>query len=217
MTNDNRLRQDVLNELEWDPVLHTTAIGVSAEDGVVTLMGAVRSYTEKWQAEHAAKRVRGVKGLVEHLDVELPSLSLRSDKDIGEAALNALTWHTAIADEGVRVVVEDGWLTLEGEVGSLYQQAAAENAVMNLTGVRGVSNNLHVKAALKPEAVGDAIDQALARNAHFDAKRIRAEVQGSNVVLRGHVHSWFERAEAERAAAAAAGVSSVENHITVEY
>jgi osmotically-inducible protein OsmY len=211
---DTRLQHDVLAELEWEPSIDASKIGVTANDGVVTLTGTVNRYVDKMTAERVAKRIFGVKALANDIDVKMLGSAERNDSDIAAAAVNALKWDVNVPINAIQVTVRNGWLTLEGEV-EYYQKEAAERAVRNLTGVKGVTNNVRVKARAKPGEVKDKIEAAFKRSAEIDARRISVEAQDGRVILRGQVHSWSERDEAQQAAWSAPGVTAVENHLTV--
>ena len=212
---DEEIQRDVLEELKWDTRVRPNEIGVAVKDGVVTLTGWVDSYLKKMAAEEAAHRVRGVKAVVNDIEVRLPSSAERTDEDLAKAAINALKWQAGVPDDKIDVTVSHGWVTLKGEVEYGYQKREAERAVERLSGVRGVINLIQVKPGLSPTDLKQKIEQALIRNAEFDASRITVEVQGSKVILHGTVRSYAEKKAAEEAAWAAPGVSEVENHITI--
>jgi len=213
MKTDSELQQDVMNELKWEPTIKAAEIGVGVTDGVVTLSGYVDSVYKKWAAERAAARVFGVKAVAEELKVRLPSSLKRSDEDIAQAASTALEWNVAVPYDRVKVQVQDGVVTLSGEVDWWYQKDAAEDTVRKLVGVALLSNWITIKPAVKPQDVKDKIESAFRRNALLDARRVRVEVRGGKVILRGSVRNWAEREQVERAAWAAPGVSEVESHI----
>ena len=213
MSADSELRREVERELEWEPSVDERRVGVAVVDGIVTLTGEVSSFGEKWRAERAVERVAGVRGIANDLEVKLAGE--RSDPDIAKAAADALKWNVMVPSDKVTVKVSKGWLTLEGEVRWDYQRRAAERAVRDLPGVRGVSNLIRIKPRVEPQDVKQKIEETFKRGATFDANRITVQAEGSEVTLRGTVRSWVERHEAEKAAWAAPGVTAVHNYITV--
>ena len=214
---DERIQDRVLAELEWDPRIRSTQIGVAVKEGVVTLTGCVDSYVKKLAAERAARRVRGVRAVVNDIQVHLPIFAQRTDADIAAEACRALARHVLVPADRIRVTVSRGVITLNGEVTWEFEKRAAEGAVRRLVGVRGVVNNIRVRPPVgpSPEQLTHQIHDALVRNAETDAQRVSVEVQGDKVILRGAVRSWAEREEAERVAWSAPGVTTVDNRITV--
>jgi osmotically-inducible protein OsmY len=215
MKSDRDIERDVKEELEWNPDLDASDIAVSVKDGVVTLAGFVKSYTDKYEAEAAAKRVAGVSGVANDLEVRLPSIDERPDPDIARDAVAALKTQLPISSEHIKVVVKNGWVTLEGQVEWQYQKNTAESAVRRIKGVRGVSNMILLKPRAEPSEIKKKILEAFKRNAEVDANRINVEINGSEVVLKGRVRSWIEREEAERVAWSAPGVTKVVDRIVV--
>jgi osmotically-inducible protein OsmY len=212
---DNLLQREVLDELKWEPSLNAAEIGVAVKDAVVTLSGYVDSYAQKLAAEKAAKKVRGVRGVAEEIQVKIPTVTKRTDADIARAALNTLQWHVQVPEERIKVKVENGWVTLDGEVDWAFQKEAAMNCVRNLTGVSGVTNMLTVRPKVKIQEIKAKIGEAFKRSAELDANRIFVEATDGKVTLTGKVHSWAEKDEAARIAWAAPGVSTVQNYIAV--
>ncbi len=215
MRSDSEIKRDVENELRADPTLDATDIAVAVKDGVVTLSGFVRTYAEKLEAEAAAKRVGGVVGLANDLEVRLSSLDQRPDPEIARDAVAAIRSRLPFSGEHIRVVIDKGWITLEGQVEWNYQREEAERAVRHIKGVKGVINAITLAPQAKPDEVKHKIEEAFRRSAEIDASRIAVEANGGEVVLRGTVRSWAERQEAERAAWAVPGVTKVENRIAI--
>ena len=216
MKTDTQLRDDVQAELSWDPAFKASDIGVIVKDGVVTLTGHLSSHAEKYAAERAVPRVHGVKAVAVEMTVKLPFGNERTDADIAMAAERALEWNVLVPDGRIRPMVEKGWLTLQGEVEWGYQRSAAEGAVRDLMGVTGVSNLVKVKPKLSPADVEKKIHDALSRQADREARRLSISVDGSQVTLRGVVHSWAERDAVQGAAWATPGVSVVVNDLLVD-
>jgi osmotically-inducible protein OsmY len=215
MKTDLDLKRDVERELEYDPSIDPLKIGVAVTDGIVTLTGHVASFVEKWNASRAVERVIGVRGIVDEITVVLAIE--RTDADLARAAADALKWNTLVPEDRVKVKIENGWLTLVGDVSYDYQRRAAERAVRALPGLKGTTNLLEVRSAVEPTNVKQQIEEEFKRQAALDANNITVEVSGHEVTLRGTVRSWIERHETEKAALAAPGVTSVKNYITIRY
>lgn len=214
MDTDIRIRDDVVEELDFEPSVDSAAIGVAVKDGVVTLSGHVPTYAQKSAAERCAQRVRGVKAVAIDIEVRLASDAKRSDDEIAERAVNILRWSTGGGDK-IKVVVENGWVKLNGEVDYYYQKQAAESAVRQLSGVIAVSNLVTIKPGVRPSDVKERIGKALQRSAELDAASIKVDVVGSTVTLSGRVKAWHERKLAEDAAWAIPGVTAVRDNITL--
>jgi osmotically-inducible protein OsmY len=215
MRSDSDIRRDVEDELRWDPNLDAIDIAVSANNGVVTLTGFVHNYSERYQAEADTKRVAGVLGVVNDLEVRLPNIDERPDPEIARDAIARIKDELPYAWERTRVLVKNGWVTLEGEVEWNYQRERAEEAVRRVRGVKWITNSIQVKPHVAPMEIRRKIEEALRRAAEIDASRITVETSSSEVILRGNVRSWAERQEAERAAWWAPGVTKVDNRIIV--
>jgi osmotically-inducible protein OsmY len=210
------IKRDVENELASDPDIDATDIAVAVKDGVVTLTGFVRSYRQRRQAEADAKRIAGVVGVSNNIEVRLPIIHHRPDPEIARDAVEAIQRELPFSWEKIKVLVEDRWVTLEGDVEWYYQRERAEEAVRGVRGVKGVSNYIQVRPHAPPVEIKRKIEEALRRAAEIDASRITVEANGAEVILRGTVRSWAEREEAERAAWRAPGVVIVDNRIRVE-
>lgn len=217
MKTDLQLQQDVIAELQWEPAVHASQIGVEVKNGIVTLAGEVSSYTEKLNAESAAQRVNGVKALAVEMKVKLTAFGKRSDADIAESAKNILGWTSSLPANAVQVMVEQGWLTLSGNVEWQYQRQDAADSVRNLLGVTGVSNQIAIKSSPLGTVVKADIEAALKRRASDDGKSIAVEVKGADVTLTGTVHSWAERDLATRSAWGSAGVGKVVDKLTITF
>ena len=221
MKTDSDLKRDVLAELAYEPSIKAENIGVSVKDGVVTLNGNVPTYTEKFAAETAAKRVAGVRAIAEELTVSLFGDHERNDSDIAQAAANAMAWNVSVPQGTVKMMVENGWITLRGVVEWHYQREAAHDAVRHLMGVKGVTNLMGVKTPATPSVstveVHGKIEAALKRNMMKDSNGITVEAKDGKVKLHGKVQSWEEHDDAGLAAWSAPGVTAVENDIQVIY
>lgn len=215
MKTDQQLKSDVTAELLWDAAIDPAHVGVAVNNGIVTLSGQVDSWLQKHSVERAVRRVAGVRGIALDLNVKLPAGQHRSDADIAQAVLNALKWHSLVPEERVKVEVEDGYVTLTGEVDWSYQLAGAEQCVRPLVGVRGVTNRITIAQRARPEEIKTAIAAALRRHAEREASRIRIDVDGPEVTLRGEVDSFAEHEAAIGTAFAAKGVTRVIDRLAV--
>jgi len=215
VVTDNDIKRDVEAELRWDPDIDASDIGVAVKDGVVTISGFVRSYSQKYEAEREAIKVKGVRGLVNDVEVRLPSLNERPDPEVVRDAVAAIKRELPYSGEHIQVIARNGWLTLEGEVEWKFQSERAEEAVRRIKGLKGVSNLIRLAPRAAPSEVKQRIEEALKRSAEIDAQKITVETLGGEVTLRGTVRSWAERREAERAAWRAPGVTHVKNQIAV--
>jgi osmotically-inducible protein OsmY len=217
MKSDGQLQLDINAELAWEPAINSEDITVKVTEGIVTLSGHVGSYAEKIDAEKAALRVSGVKAIAVEMDVRLGGDSTRKDVEIAQSAKNVLEWTTYLPIDTVKVTVENGWVTLSGEVEWEYQRQAAVSAVRYLLGVKGVSDQIVIKAKISAPVVKADIEAALKRRAKKDAQHISVSVSGSDVTLSGHVSSWSERELATSTAWGTPGVRKVVDNITLTY
>jgi len=215
MSKDSELQQAVLAELRWEPSVTAAHIGVVANGGVVTLTGHVESLAEKHAAEVAARRIKGVRAIAEEIEVRLPFDAKRTDDEIASAATNRLAWDVAIPRDAIAVTVEDGRITLTGEVDWYYQKEAAAENVRRLFGVVGVSNRITIKPRVNVSNISDDIMHALHRSWFFDPKTIDVTAYGGKVRLSGNVNSPHDRQLAAATAWTAPGVTDVENNIVI--
>jgi osmotically-inducible protein OsmY len=217
MKTDTELKADVIAELAWDSAINPTGIGVMVKHGVVTLTGHLETFAEKHAVERAVHRVAGVRGIALELDVKLSTAHKRSDSEIAQAAASALLWNSNVPDGRVQVEVENGWVTLTGELDWNYQVASAEQCVSSLLGVSGLTNKITIKPRVNPKDISAEIASALMRQAIREAKHIGIEVKGGIVTLKGKVHSLAERDAAVGVAFTARGVSQVIDKIEVSF
>lgn len=215
MKTDTQLKYDILSELEWEPSINASQIGVEVKAGVVTLAGHVDSYGEKWHAEKAVERVSGVRALAVEIAVKLPGSSQRSDTEIAHVAESALKWQTFLPEGAIKIMVESGWITLSGRVEWEYQRQAATTAVRHLLGVKGLNDEIVINSKVSAGNVKTNIESALKRRAVADGRKISVTVDGSDVTLAGEVGTWTEREQAWNSAWGTAGVEKVVNNITV--
>lgn len=216
MKTDSEILRDVQDELKWDPYLSSSEIGASVRDGIVTLTGIVDSYYKKLAAENAVKKIAGVKGVVQKIEVRLSESGKRKDTDIAQAIENAFKWSVLVPKDNIKIKVENGWVTLEGSVEWEFEKNAARKAAEKIAGVVGVTNNIMVTPKVTSSEIKQKIKSALTRSASFDADRINITVDGSTVRLSGKVRSYAEKKEAEREAWLAPGVTRVENDIEID-
>jgi osmotically-inducible protein OsmY len=215
MSYDNELKSAVLAELKWEPSVDAAHIGVTAKDGVITLMGHVGSFVEKYAAEMATGRVKGVKAVAEEIEVRLPFSIKHDDEAIATAAVNRLTWNSSVPRDAIKVKVEKGWVTLTGTVEWSYQKNAAAQDLRWLAGVVGVSNNITIKPRVNTANISDDITHALHRSWFFDPQTVFVTADGGKVKLTGTVDTWYDRQTAGATAWAAPGTTAVENDIRV--
>lgn len=216
MKTDAEIQKDVMEELRWEPLLNASEIGVAVKNGIVTLSGTVDTYGKKVAAEDAAKSVAGVKAVAEDIEVRLSAFGSRNDTEIAQAVMNALKWHSAVQEDKIKIKVEGGWVTLEGEVEWEFQKSAARTMVENLTGVVGIINNIKIQPSVVATDIKRKINAAFHRSATVDSEKINLEVVGSKVILKGKVRSYAEKKDAENAAWLAPGVDKVENKLEID-
>ena len=217
MKTNEVLQKDVQDAIKWEPLLNAAEIGVTVKDGVVSLTGVVDSFIKKMEAENAAKRVVGVKAVVEKIEVKFANSFVKTNIEIANEALSALKSNWSVPNNKVTVKVEDGWITLEGELPWNYQKEAAKSAVSNLPGVKGVSNDIKIKSETHDTIEQNDIERALARDLTNDDINIHVKVSGTTVTLTGTVKSWYHKDEAGRIAWKTPGIWHVENNLIVDY
>jgi osmotically-inducible protein OsmY len=215
MLKDMDIQNDLSAELKWEPSLWDDDIAVGVRDGVVTLGGTVSGYGDKFTAERVAGKVKGVKAIANDIEVRLPSISSRADPDIAHAAVDAFKWNVAVPEDKIQAKVQQGWITLDGQVDWYFQRDAAERAVRYLTGVKGVTNQIRIRVRPVPSDIKAKIEDALQRSARFDAEHVTVNVEGSKAILSGTVRSYTEARDAARAAHNAPGITEVDNRLTV--
>jgi osmotically-inducible protein OsmY len=217
MKSNEELQKDVQNAIKWEPLLHAAEIGVTAKDGVVSLTGVVDCYAKKMEAENAAKKVIGVKALVEKIEVSLPHAWARTNGEIADEVLAALKANWTVPNDKVMVKVEDGWITLEGELPWNFQKEAAKKTVNYLLGVKGVTNNITIKSNTNEALEKADVEAAIGRSWTVDDRDIVVSVSGTTVTLSGTVNSWYQRDEAARIAWNTPGIWHVKNELAVDY
>lgn len=216
MKTNMELQTDVQNAIRWEPFLNSSEIGVTAKDGVVSLTGTVDSYFKKVQTEDTAKKVIGVKAIVENIEIEFPTNGIITDAQVAKDVLNALEANYSLPHSKIAVKVEKGWVTLGGECTWNYQKEGAKNAIHHIKGVRGVSNNIKIKES-QEEIEKHLVEKAIARNWSIDDSKIKVMVNGSTVTLSGTVSSWHEKDEAGRIAWNTPGIWHLKNDLEVDY
>ena len=217
MKTNEELQKDVQNAIKWEPLLHAAEIGVTVKDGVVTLTGIVDGYFKKKEAENAAKNVSGVKAVVEDIEIKYSNTFTKSDNDIAHEVLKALKDNWSVSEDHVKVKVEDGWVTLEGELTWNFQRQDAKTAISFLPGVKGVTNEIKIKSDIKDAIEKKDVEKALARSWSLNSKDITVTVNGTNVKLTGFVDSIYQKDQAEKIVWKTPGIWSIDNDLVVEY
>lgn len=215
MKTDTQLKQDVIDELRWDQAVNDLEINVEAMDGVVTLTGQVASHSEKWHAEAAARQVSEVKAVEAEIEVVLPASSRRTDADIARCVENILQWNTYVSIEHVKVMVDDGWITLSGELDWEYQRQAVVNSVSHLIGIRGITDQIGLRPVMSSRSIKSEIEAAMVRHSRENATKVQVTVHDTNVTLSGTVDTWSDRELARLAAYGTPGVHRVLNKISI--
>ena len=215
MKTDHALRQDILDELEFEPAIDANEIGVTVENGIVTLSGHVPNYHQKMLVERLVAGVKGVKGLAEEIEVRFPGSTSYADDEIAKRAVDMLKWSTMVPDDRVQVKVQKGWITLTGSLDWHYQKVGATDILKGIQGVTGISNHIELRPRVSSVDVKARIEGALKRSAQIEADSITVKVAGNKVILEGNVKAWNERHVAEKAAWASPGVTAVDDRLTV--
>ena len=217
MKTNEVLQKDVQDAIKWEPLLNAAEIGVTAKDGVVTLTGTVDTYIKKSEAEDAAKKVAGVKAVVEEIQIKSGNFGKKNDGEIATEVLNALKLSWQIPNDKIQVKVEAGWVTLEGELSWNYQKEIAKRIATNLVDVKWVTNNITIRSERVAKVEKEDVENALNRNWSLEDKHILVSVSENKVILNGTVNSWYQKDEASRIAWQAPGIVSVDNELTVDY
>jgi len=213
--DDKKLRQDIIDALDWDPSVDSANIGVAVDDSVATLSGSVPNYAQKLAAQRIAQRVRGVAAIADEIEVRYAGSTIQTDADIAHRALQVLDWDVVLPDGAVKVKISKGYVTLSGEVNWDYQRRAAEADVRRLAGVVGVTNRIEIKSRVSPADVSQRIKDALKRDAEIEASHVQVSVTGDKVRLDGKVHSLPEQQAVHRAVWSAPGVRVVDDHVRI--
>ena len=217
MKTNEELQKNVQDAIKWEPLLHAAEIGVTIKEGVVTLTGTVNNYAKKLEAENATKNVVGVKVVIEKIIISFGSLTKTTDNDIATAVINAIKWNWRIPNDIIKVKVEDGWITLEGEVSWNFQRESVKNTLTDLVGVKGVLNNITIISENQSCVEKESIENALLRSLLIDNEKIAVKVYDNKVTLYGSVNSIFEKEEAERIAWKTPGIWALDNNLVIEY
>lgn len=217
MKENEELRKGVQDAIEWQPQLESSEIGVIADNGIITLTGSVDSYSKKIEAEEAAKKVSGVKAVVEKINIVFGNDDKKNDNEIAAEVLRSLKWNWKIPHKRIKIKVEDGWVTLEGDVKWHFEKEAAKKAIDNLLGVKGIINEITIKSETDDMIERVDIITALSRNSSLQSRKIDVKVKGNNVTLNGSVNSWYQKQEAGRVAFDAPGVWTVDNQLSVDH
>jgi osmotically-inducible protein OsmY len=215
MKDNSTLQAEVQNAIKWEPLLEAAEIGVTVKDGVVSLSGSVDSFAKKMEAENAAKKVRGVVALIENIEVRFPNSWSRSNVEIANEAVNALKSNWSVPNDNITVKVEDGWVTLEGELPWNYQREAAKSAINYLSGIKGVTNLIKIKSEITDEIEKKEVEDAFERSWSVNNNDIKVSVLGTTVTLDGTVNSWYQKEEAGRIAWNTPGIMDVKNELTI--
>ncbi len=217
MKSNEELQKDVMDAIKWEPLLKAAEIGVTAKDGVVTLSGIVNNYSKKAEAEHAAKNVSGVNAVVEKIEIKFDSNETKNDNILAEEIVTSLKSKWDIPDNKVKIKVENGWITLDGELHWNYQKQSAVRSINSISGITGITNNIIIKSEIHDGIEKKDIELALLRNWAIDDSDIKVSVEDNVVNLSGKVDSWYQKDEAGRIAWNAPGVSKVRNEIIVDF
>ncbi len=216
MKTDTEIQKHVMDELKWEPILNASEIGVAVKNGIVTLSGTLDSYFKKDEAENAAKRVSGVRAVASDIEVASPLSPPKTDTEIARMITDSLKYNSAVNEDKIKIKVDNGWVTMEGEVDWEYQKEAVRTAIKNISGVKGMANLIRIKAAVTAKDVQKKIAAAFQRHANLDADKIQVEISGNKAILSGKVRSWVEKNDAENAAWRAPGINSVENKLMID-
>ena len=216
MKNNSELQADVQNAIKWEPLLNATEIEVTVKDGVVSLTGIVDSYVKKMEAENAAKRVMGVKALVENIKVKFPNSFSKSNDEIAADVLHALKTNWSIPENKITVKVEEGWVTLDGNLPWNFEKEAAKKSVSYLTGIKGITNNITIKSDILDTIEQSDIENAISRSWSINDNDIKVKVSGTTVTLSGTVTSWYQKEEAARIAWNTPGIWHIINELEID-